>query len=262
MKVVVFASARAAHQIRHQHALAEGLRARGHEPVLRVSDYPDTGELVVACWGWRLGARLRAAGHEVLVMERGYLGDRFAWTSLAWNGLNGRGRFPAAPQDGGERFRGVAELQPWRQAEGYVLVCGQVPGDASLQGADLEPWYAERCREAQAAGLEPVFRQHPQAAQRGYRQGPKGVRQHTGTLADALAGAIQVVTYNSNTGVDALLAGVPVTAENEGSMAWPLAGRIIGEFCRPDRARWAYDLAWKQWTLEEIASGTALERYL
>lgn len=259
MKVTVLAGPRAAHQIIHQQALAEGLLALGHEPVLRFSEHAAHAcTQFVACWGWRMGACLRRAGHTVIVMERGYLGDRFAWTSLGLNGLNGRATFPPAPQDDGERFRAVAELQPWRPGPGYALIVGQVPGDASLQGANLEPWYAEMARQARAAGMEPVFRQHPVAAKKGYRQGPKGVRQHTGDLVGALAGAAQVITYNSNAGVDALLAGVPIYADNEGSMAWPLASRVVGEIRRPSREQWAHDLAWRQWTLDEISSGKAL----
>jgi hypothetical protein len=46
-----------------------------------------------------------------------------------------------------------------------------------------------------------------------------------GELADALSGAAVVVTYNSNTGVDALLAGKSVTAADKGSMIWGVTDR-------------------------------------
>lgn len=78
----------------------------------------------VACWGWRLGQHLRYKGHEVLVMERGYLGDRFAWTSLGWNGLNGRSTVPEAPEDGGERFNRNFSLAPLNPVGEYVLIVG------------------------------------------------------------------------------------------------------------------------------------------
>lgn len=260
MRFTITASHRAPHQLQHQAALAEGLLALGHEPVLHRAGGIST--LHVACWGWRKGQELRAAGHEVLVMERGYLGDRFAWTSLAWNGLNGRGVFPPAPDDGGTRFRQHhAPLAPWRGGPGYALIVGQVPGDMSLQGRNLEPWYAEMAQQATAAGLEPVFRQHPVAARSGYRQGPRGIRQNIGALDEALAGAAIVVTFNSNTGVDAAVAGVPVVVDNEGSMAWPVASQSLSPI-RPDRTRWAHDLAHKQFLLSEIADGSALRSYL
>lgn len=254
-------SARAAHQLQHQTAVAEGLRALGHEPILVHTGASPVKH--VACWGWRIGAQLRRQGHEVLVLERGYLGDRFSWTSIAWNGLNGRGTFAATPDDGGARYRAHhAPWSPWRPPSGYALIVGQVPGDASLQGRDLEPWYVQMAAKAREAGLEPVFRQHPVARQRGYRQGPRDVRSLGGTLDEALGGAAVAITFNSNTGVDALLAGVPVVVDNEGSMAWPLASPDVRNLVRPERADWAHALAWKQWLLSEIADGTALRGYL
>jgi hypothetical protein len=243
--------------------MAAGLRALGHEPELVYGTHSPVQH--VACWGWRLGFQLRQRGHEVLCMERGYIGDRFAWTSLAWNGLNGRGTFAPTPDDGGARFRQHhAPLKPWRDpgAGGYALIAGQVPGDASLRGRDLWPWYHDRADEARSAGYEPVFRPHPVAVARGHRHCPNDMRQHHGTLEDALAGAAVVITYNSNTGVDALLAGVPVVADNEGSMAWPLASTDVRNLVRPDRTEWAHALAWKQWQMSELADGTALRGYL
>lgn len=264
MRFTIIAAPHAPHQVAHQQVLAEGLAALGHEAVpARSQQMGNITTQHVACWGWRLGATLRRIGHEVLVMERGYLGDRFAWTSLAWNGLNGRGNFGQVPDDGGARFRQHFSMAPWRKnPEGYVLIAGQVPGDASLQGKNLEPWYAETADRIRGLGLEPMFRPHPQALKRGLRQVVRGVPRHTGSLAEALAGARQVVTYNSNTGVDAVLAGVPLVADNEGSMAWPVSGTQLGELHMPPRERWAHDLAWKQWSLAEIRDGTALRGLL
>lgn len=85
-----------AHQGECKRALAEGLRRHG---------ISDLGQNVVVCWGWHTGRGYRAQGRDVLVFERGYIGDRFKWTSIAWNGLNGRGTFPDYPDDGGARFR-------------------------------------------------------------------------------------------------------------------------------------------------------------
>ena len=88
MKVTVCASHTAKHQVEHQRAMLKGLAAHGIPATAGALNHVET--VHVAVWGWRHGAPLRAAGHKVLVMERGYLGDRMAWTSLAWNGLNGR----------------------------------------------------------------------------------------------------------------------------------------------------------------------------
>lgn len=237
------------HQI-HREILARGLRAHGLDVIL--SDYDgrlraDTQH--VACWGWRLGGALRARGHSVLVMELGYLGDRLAWTSLAWNGLNNRGAVPAPVDDGGARFaRHFGHmLKPENPDGGYALIIGQVPGDASLRGRDLRPWYAEQA--ARHGQHMPVyFRPHPEAIKLGHGFDVPGAPIMDGPLADALAGARVVVTYNSNTGVDAVLAGKRATAADKGSMIWDYT----------DRETLLSRLAWRQWTRQEIESGEAL----
>lgn len=235
----------ARHQAEHGRALIEGLRR--HD-----INHEQDGENVVVCWGWRRGKAHRAAGRDVLVLERGYLADRFTWSSLAWNGLNGRGEFPEYPDDRGARFRSMGlQLLPWRAGGDYVLIAGQVPGDAALQGRDLAPWYAQQASTAAQAWKLPVkFRPHPLAHRRGPVRAVPGAETIGGDMAAALAGAAVVVTFNSNLGVDAMLAGKLATCDDRGSMIWGINPA--------DRERWAHRLAWKQWRVEEIRSGDAL----
>lgn len=256
--MTVIASPRGRHQVEHQKAMAKGLASLGIEPVLASGNVSSTEH--VACWGWRLGRSLRNRGHEVLVMERGYLGDRFYWTSLGWNGLNGNAEFPEYPDDGGERFRSHYKMKAWRTDGEYVLLMGQVPGDASLRGADLSGWYVDAAMKAQNAYEMPVrFHEHPMAVRRGIRRRPRFTEPSIGTLDEALSRAAVVVTYNSNSAVDAVMAGVPAVTLDKGSMAWDVAAHRIGELHRPAREAWAHGLAWRQWSLDEIASGFALQ---
>jgi hypothetical protein len=249
----------AAHQEQHAQAMRAGLARHGIRARIERPGNALTADFAV-CWGWRIGQRLRELGRPVLVMERGYLGDRFAWTSLGWNGLNGHATF-RAPDDGGARFRAhhAAQLQAWRGAAGqFVLLLGQVPGDASLRGLDLSAWYADQAQRARAAtGLPVRFRKHPVAAARGYVQRVPGADAIGGELQHALGSAAWAVTFNSNAAVDAVLAGVPTVATDAGSMAWPVTQRAIGDASEPDRAAWLSRLAWCQWTAAEIASGEA-----
>lgn len=261
MQFTIIASLRAAHQQAHQKALAEGLAKHGIQSTLTHAISSRTKH--VACWGWRAGAALRKKGHEVLVMERGYLGDRFAWTSLAWNGLNNRGVFGVGPNDGGERFHKHFSMLPWKQGGDYVLLMGQVPGDASLQGKNLLPWYQKMAEEAtKHFGLPVKFRAHPMALKRGFRQYVKGAVRSAGSLEQDLAGAAAVITFNSNSGVDAVIGGVPAVVADPGSMAWDVASHSMVNIVRPARESWAHKLAWKQWTIDEISNGFAVKHLL
>jgi hypothetical protein len=79
------------------------------------------------------------------------------------------------------------------------------------------------------------------------------------SFEEALEGAWACVTFSSNAAVEAALAGVPVFACDEGSMALPIANRDLSEIERPalpDREQWAFDLAYAQWTLQEFANGS------
>lgn len=217
---------------------------------------------VVICWGWRNAQRFRERGIDVLVMERGYIGDRHKWTSLAWNGLNGYGEFCLPDTTDDERFdRNFGGLmRPWKTGGDYVLLLGQVPGDASLQGRDMGPWYRAAAERAQRAYNLPVrFRPHPEAQRRGLHV-ESGLRPLRGDLQAALSRASVAVTWNSNSAVDAVLAGVPVVVCDRGAMAWEVAGHEIGDDYRPERGAWAKRLAHCQWSEDEIASGEAWDR--
>lgn len=238
------------HQAAHRAAVEAGMKRLGSP------DLPRT----VVCWGWRGGRLHLAKGQTVIVLERGYIGDRFAYSSIGLNGLNGRAKFPPAPDDGGARFRSFGvPIRDYEDTGDHVLLVGQVHGDMSLQGRDMTPWYAQAAREAERAyGLPVLFRQHPMEARKGIRRTVQGCQNHTGDLYDAMRHARTVVTYNSNTGVDSILYGRDTVVSDKGAMAYPVASHRMGEPSSRSREKWAYDLAWKQWSLDEIRSGEAL----
>jgi hypothetical protein len=250
--IKIIASPRAAHQRTHAAAMAAGLVRHGLTAEVTHRALESGPDDTVICWGWREGQQHRARGSQVLVMERGYIGDRFVWTSLAWNGLNNLGDFPSI-NDSGARFlkHFPGALQPWQPEGAYVLIAGQVPGDMSLRGTCLADWYAAKAAEYAAQGDPVRFRPHPLAHRREPVRLVPGAPILSGDLAVALAGAKLVVTFNSNLGVDALLAGKPTSVADSGGMAYG-----ITEATRED---WAHRLAWRQFTIDEIESGFAWE---
>lgn len=246
-----------------EEAFAAGLARHGITPEHRGRGQWRKSDLAVI-WAHqdeKLFQIQRESGAHYLVMERGYIGDihnRRKYTSLGFDGLNGRARFPE-PRDP-DRWRRLMQLHPWRIGGDYVLVMGQVRGDAAVAGVDLEGWYEATARRiAMASGLPVRFRPHPQSVERYEVRDVPGTERSTGTLEQALDGAAAVATYSSNSGVDAVLAGVPVWACDEGSMVKSIAGRDLDEMPpRPDRTEWANRIAHAQWENEtEIAGGVA-----
>lgn len=244
MKAVVHVN-HAAHQRTHGAAIKAGMERHGLTVEFAPFDEPQPCDVAVI-WGVR-HPRVMATGVPCLVMERGYLPDRMAYTSVGWGGLNGRATFPVAPN--GDRWEAHwgDRMSPWRVGGEYVLIAGQVPGDQSLRGMDIGAWIDTKRRELLGRGHKVKVRPHPMA------------EKPDRSLEDDLAEASLVVTFNSNTAVDAVLAGVPAVTFDEGSMAWPVTSHSLDEVVRPDREAWAHNLAWCQWTMDEIASGEAWE---
>lgn len=258
-KITIIASNRSSHQLEHQSAARDGFKKHGIDSVLSYSAYASNTKHVV-CWGWRNGKVLRQRGHEVIILERGYIGDRFKYTSIGWNGLNNYANFPKF-SDNGERFRNHGGiLKPWKNHGKHILIMGQVIGDASLKGHNLNSWYEQMARQAKALYNLPVyFRPHPEAMRRGGYFAVENVPNIEGSLDQVIEDSLFTIAYNSNSCLDSVLRGVPCYAGDKGTMAFDLCMKNIDQLRYPSREHVVHEIACKQWTLEEIASGYALK---
>jgi hypothetical protein len=218
---------------------------------------PDKQHRLLIVWGVRRAKEMalqKALGGQVVVVERGYIGDRFQWSSVSFGGgLNGRGNY-YGPFDDGSRWEAhfAGLMKPWRvRDDGRPLLLKQIPGDMSLKGADIETFY----RNVKKAFPKHIRREHPRTTP------AHGARHADGLLSlqEDLARARFAITWNSNSAVDSVLAGVPAIAMDRGSMAWSVTGHRLAAPPAPDRTAWAHALAWKQWRMDEIASGYCWE---
>jgi len=192
----------------------------------------------------------------ILVIEKGYVRRNIYW-SVGWNGINGRAEFcsAGAPDD---RWRKLGvELEPWRDRDGPILVCGQVPWDVSVQGTDHIMWCRKTTKALVDMGYDVVFRPHPLATAKGVKYDVYGTLSKE-SLATDLGRARCVITYNSNTGVDAVIAGVPVISFDAGSMVRRVSGCGVEDIESPfmkEREQWAAEIAYSQWTTHEMQTG-------
>lgn len=248
------------HQNSQCEAMCEGLNALGIPFAYNKTLSAPIKTKKLAMWGWKVGSELRAKGHDILVMEHAYIGDRKHYTSLGWNGLNGHALMPSYPDDNGKRFKEVGGvLKPWKYNENApVLILGQLKGDASLYGFDAENAYNSWIRELNKRGETVHFRHHPESIKHKRQWDIKGAEISQGSLQDALDGCKYAIVYNSNSSVDSILNGTPCVAMDKGSMVYSLCGKGIGDVIRPDRERVLNQVAHSQWTLEEISTGKPL----
>lgn len=245
------------HQVIWATAFLEGLARHGITGHIETPNQYHHADLSVM-WSYRHKALMetgKANGCDSLIMERGFVGDRQENTALGFNGLNGNATF-VYQGDKSERGRRFYDLiQPWKNpAEGdYYLICGQVLGDMSLANCpDYPAWLASLPRQHKSKPVR--FRPHPV----GFSY--EVPHSHTqGTLAEDLAGARAMWCWNSNSAVDALLAGVHTVTFDKGSVVYEYTAHDLQTTVTPARVHMVNALASAQWQCAEIASGEAWE---
>jgi len=274
MKIGVFHPEDNAEHIETLKAFTEGLRASGETvfwgpfQTYNMCDFDlaivfGIGKKYVKA-SWQRGAIIETqqmAGKNVLILEKGFI-KRDTHYMVGLNGLNNRANFNlksrVMPSDRFEKLN--VDLKPWRTEGEHVLLIGQVPWDASVQHTDHIAWLTNTAAWINSQTSRTViFRPHPLAA----KATPSifGTQRSNRSLESDLRKAHAVVTFNSNTGVDALLEGIPAYADDEGSMIYSVCNRLKNNAidCPSlyNRETWAYNLAYTQWNYEEMRSGEA-----
>ena len=207
----------------------------------------------------RVIAKQQVRKLKTIVLETGYINrgsgpdNHYA---AGWDGLNGRADFKNKNSPG-DRAALLPELKPWRESGDNVILCGQVPWDASVDHTHHVKWLVETAAVLQMITKRPiVFRPHPLAPLPNMTDCIYSTRP---LIADIQNGHC-VVTFNSNSGVESVVNGVPVFAFDIGSMVYPISNKLWTKLETPempDRTSWYSDLAYCQWTPKEMSEGLA-----
>ncbi len=187
---------------------------------------------------------------DLILNENDYLDRRVHNFSISWNNFNQLATWipEGNPCDRWEKL-GI-ELQPWKRSGGeYVLVLGQTAGDITVCH-DYRTFLHTMVEFAEASQPLPVrLRYHPL------------VKVTEQSLSTQLERAAMCVTFSSNAAVEAVIAGVPTMVFSKNSVAYPVTSHILTKGPRyADRQQWANDLAYRQYTLQELRDGTAWEQ--
>jgi len=254
-------------------AFKRGMQRHGVQVYTYVEDSnratPPYGDVVVTM-GWRKTRNPVVCGARNLVLDSGYVGARKgACVSFGWDGLSGMAQgIPPIPGRG--KLLLGRDMVPWRGREvRNVLLAGQVPGDSALDGVGrYATWLRVVGGELRVAGYHVLYRPHPLAhgkirRSRGKRR--DSVRRLLGLsvsgkpLVDDLNWADMVVSWSSNTLVDAAIHGIPVCPFSRIAMVWGIR-TPWGMFATPnlcDRDGWLDYVCSRQWNIPELLSGEA-----
>jgi len=167
--------------------------------------------------------------------------------------------------------------------DGHILVALQLPGDASLRGADINDWALRTILDIrQNTKRFVVVRNHPLSSQRAFADheelarklllaGVQNIRFSDGAevpWSDDLRNAYCTVTYTSGLAIDSIVAGIPTIAYDPGNFAWSISSHSVREIdavkmVSDDKvSAWLKKLSGCQWSQAEMRDGTAWQHLL
>lgn len=210
-----------------------------------------------------------AAGIHVIYLDKGYTrhsipGPVKVWeywrTAIDAHHPTGRLMRVARPDDRAERLGLV--LQPWRKKGSRIVLAG-----SSLKYHDFyglrhpTTWAQKLVKQIQTVSELPiVYRPKPSWREAVPIDGTEFSRD--GDITEVLENAWCLVTHGSNAVFEAAINGIPSVVLGD-AVAKPISSQTIEEIPNPklasyaDRHQWLANLAYCQWTLEEMASGEA-----
>jgi len=264
LRGIIHINKHAPHQQKYGQAIKFGLDKHSVDCVVTYENgSPDIYDFAV-CWGWRRAEAINHAKH-ILIMEGAhvYHKDRLDFASLGWNGLANRGKYPKSKGNGKrweKHFSGM--LIPWKSDGDHALIIGQVEQDSALDSLkeSFKSWVQGVCDcLIYIHEVEVVYRPHPKEPNNFC---PRGASlSNVKTVEEDLNLSRLCVTFNSTCGVQSVLFGIPTVAFDKGSMAWDVTAHELNGYTTfmPNREKWAHDLAFTQWDIDEIKSGEAWE---
>lgn len=247
-----------------------GYRIEQHYPsLLPISGLP-AGDLVISN-GFRshivpISKEMkRVRGADTIVYDLGYMhrssSDDF--TGYYQVGLNRIGWVPSfeCPSDRFDNL-GIEVKATTDSGSDKVLICAQKFKDAqhNLDEAQMRSLMKRLCREYSEKGYHVIFRSHPKSPFE-----IDGVESSSLSMQEELERVRLLVTYNSTSGVEAILAGVPAVCLDPNAHWYEVSSKETGgsrdELTMPSEEEvraYLHRLAYSQWTIDEIAEGYPL----
>lgn len=218
-----------------------------------------SGERADLVWLYGMGEALPAFnGHKGalrLVGDKGYFAGfpipKYQRVSVNAQQPDAHLRLRRHPSD---RFDELGlNVTPVSRRGAYILICGMGSKQCKLQGLSYGQWEAETYAKLRTLTDRPIFvREKPKNPAI-----PSARRSDHASTLEAIRGAWAVVCMTGNIGVDAILHGVPVIAnEGPGSVYYKAGLEDLEtiEVLTPDQRISALsDIAYWQWKREEFA---------
>lgn len=219
------------------HAFANGC---GGEVTYQNELYPGAVAMFGSPKRWDLLKGAMASGRVWYYADHGYF-DRGDYYRITKNDF----QFRKPGRANYKRLKRLCvDIKRWNKRGDKIIICPPEGGFAKLMGFDAVIW------------KKSILQTLSFFTKRGIIIRER--KDFTEPLAVVLKEAWALVTYNSNSAVEALIAGVPVFCTGPTAAA-PLAlkdlAKIEDPFYPKNRQEWAATLANNQWTMKEINDG-------
>lgn len=268
MRIACFEDPKSARSHRIASSMAAGAKVLGHQAEIVPWSVDNVPADIAIGYGWAFPEVLTRYQHFVHV-DLGWWGRKpghdptGGYHKVAVNGREPSPYFrQSLPRDRFSKF--MLSIRPWRATGTHVLLAGTSAKSAATRGMAAMEWELKALDRIRKVTHRPVI----------YRPKPswpgayplKGCAYSPGheSLESVLADCWGIVTLHSNVAVDGLVAGIPAFG-GEG-IALAVSSGAIEDIETPsfpqERTEMLGDLAWCQWTPEEMASGACLKHLL
>ena len=174
------------------------------------------------------------------------------------------------------------EDRPWKKTGKYIMLCTQPKDNWSMAQKDPYVWIDEIVASLNNVTDRPLLlrphpnhadkcaqdisKRHPQIKIADMTRGGGMFYDYRWTFLEELSASDVhcVITHNSTAAVDAATYGVPVYMTSDLCLAWDVGSNNLSQIENPqypDRTQWLNNLAYANWTIEEVKSGQVWRRF-
>lgn len=269
MRVSINVLSRNGNAVRTCRPFAQGVERCGDKVKLRTeNDYQMDDFDIAILWGFLVPCQTiikscRDSGKPFIFIDLGYWRRDHHYVKVTVNDRHPTAYLMKQPMPATRFNKLKLTIKPWRgSTNGYILLAGMSGKAAWSWNLVAESYEREAVAELRKhTQRSVVYRPKPNWQEAQPIDGTKLDKRTQ--LEVALREASCVVTHHSNIGCDAVLEGIPVLSKcGAVSALVPYDLKHLEKLeCPVDREQWCYNLAYCQWTLNELADGSCWNHF-
>lgn len=234
-----------------------------------INEYYD----VLVCSGFESAFRLKEVGvaRHIVVIDACFINDyriseynkrRMSSFTMCCLDNSNRAQYgnDNSPPDRWQLHGYQSLLEEWSGGD-YVLLTMQAPWDAVFRKTKTN--YEKIAKQIRDLGFDVRIRPHP-TFKRAVVEGYEMIDLSKESIYESCKNALATVTVTSTSSIDSIFAGTPAVTLDSRSIARPVSMHSIDclkNINYPDIQQWTYNLAYCQWSLDELARGETWEHF-